>query len=24
VQGFYPKHGFREREEFANFVKQLR
>ncbi len=21
---FYPKHGFREREEYANFVKPLR
>ena len=24
VHRFYPKHGFREREEFANFVKPLR
>jgi GNAT superfamily N-acetyltransferase len=24
VRGFYPKHGFREREGFANFVKLLR
>jgi len=24
VRRFYPKHGFREREEFANFVKPLR
>lgn len=24
VRGFYPKHGFREREGFANFVKPLR
>lgn len=23
VRGFYPKHGFREREGFANFVKLL-
>ena len=23
VHGFYPKHGFREREGFANFVKPL-
>jgi ribosomal protein S18 acetylase RimI-like enzyme len=24
VRGFYPKHGFRERDGFANFVKTLR
>ena len=24
MRRFYPKHGFRERDEFANFVKSLR
>lgn len=24
ARGFYPKHGFRERDEFGNFVKPLR
>jgi GNAT superfamily N-acetyltransferase len=24
VHGFYPKQGFREREDYANFVKPLR
>lgn len=24
VRSFFPKHGFRERKEYANFVKQLR